>query len=190
LKIFGNYFTSSSERLNFTAISEKVLKNAIASANLLIYNKARKDETLSGMGTTIVACVVLDNTAVFAHVGDSRLYLVNKELKQLTKDHSVVQTLIETGEITPDDAKRHPRKNVITRALGVEAEVIADFSELQLADNDTLLLCTDGLTNYVTEDIILETFNQNSITSVGDKLIELANLNGGGDNITVVTLTV
>lgn len=190
VKTVSEYLYNSFRENMTTYDIEKVLKNAIASANLLIYNKALKDESLRGMGTTIVACVVLNSTAVFAHVGDSRLYLVNKELKQLTKDHSVVQSLIETGEITPDDAKRHPRKNVITRALGVEADVIADFSELQLSDTDTLLLCTDGLTNYVTEDIILETFNQNSITSVGDKLIELANLNGGGDNITVVTLTV
>lgn len=190
VKTVSEYLYNSFRENMTTYDIEKVLKNAIASANLLIYNKALKDESLRGMGTTIVACVVLNSTAVFAHVGDSRLYLVNKELKQLTKDHSVVQSLIETGEITPDDAKRHPRKNVITRALGVEADVIADFSELQLSDTDTLLLCTDGLTNYVTEDIILETFNQNSITLVGDKLIELANLNGGGDNITVVTLTV
>ena len=189
VKTVSEYLYNSFRENMTTYDIEKILKNAISSANLLIYDRAIKDESLRGMGTTIVACVVLDDTAVFAHVGDSRLYILNKELKQLTKDHSIVQSLIETGEITPDDAKRHPRKNVITRALGVEAEVIADFSELKLTGADTLLLCTDGLTNYVTEDIILETFNQNSITEVADKLIDLANLNGGGDNITVVTLT-
>lgn len=169
---------------------ERTLKNAISSANLLIFNKAVKDEALKGMGTTIVAAIVKDNDAIIAHVGDSRIYLLNDEIKQLTKDHSIVQTLIENGEISPDDAKHHPRKNVITRALGVEAEVVADFDELTLNTNDTLLLCTDGLTNYVPEANIYEIFKQNDLSLVSETLVSKANENGGGDNITVVTLTV
>lgn len=168
---------------------ERTLKNAISSANLLIFNKAVKDEALKGMGTTIVAAIVKDNDAIIAHVGDSRIYLLNDEIKQLTKDHSIVQTLIENGEISPDDAKHHPRKNVITRALGVEAEVVADFDELTLNTNDTLLLCTDGLTNYVPEANIYEIFKQNDLSLVSETLVSKANENGGGDNITVVTLT-
>lgn len=168
---------------------ERTLKNAISSANLLIFNKAVKDDTLKGMGTTIVAAIVKDNDAIIAHVGDSRIYLLNDEIKQLTKDHSIVQTLIENGEISPDDAKHHPRKNVITRALGVEAEVVADFDELTLNTNDTLLLCTDGLTNYVPEANIYEIFKQNDLSLVSETLVSKANENGGGDNITVVTLT-
>lgn len=168
---------------------ERTLKNAISSANLLIFNKAVKDEALKGMGTTIVAAIVKDNDAIIAHVGDSRIYLLNDEIKQLTKDHSIVQTLIENGEISPDDAKHHPRKNVITRALGVEAEVVADFDELTLNTNDTLLLCTDGLTNYVPEANIYEIFKQNDLSLVSEILVSKANENGGGDNITVVTLT-
>lgn len=168
---------------------ERTLKNAISSANLLIFNRAVKDEALKGMGTTIVAAIVKDNDAIIAHVGDSRIYLLNDEIKQLTKDHSIVQTLIENGEISPDDAKHHPRKNVITRALGVEAEVVADFDELTLNTNDTLLLCTDGLTNYVPEANIYEIFKQNDLSLVSETLVSKANENGGGDNITVVTLT-
>lgn len=168
---------------------ERTLKNAISSANLLIFNKAVKDDALKGMGTTIVAAIVKDNDAIIAHVGDSRIYLLNDEIKQLTKDHSIVQTLIENGEISPDDAKHHPRKNVITRALGVEAEVVADFDELTLNTNDTLLLCTDGLTNYVPEANIYEIFKQNDLSLVSETLVSKANENGGGDNITVVTLT-
>ena len=168
---------------------ERTLKNAISSANLLIFNRAIKDEALKGMGTTIVAAIVKDNDAIIAHVGDSRIYLLNDEIKQLTKDHSIVQTLIENGEISPDDAKHHPRKNVITRALGVEAEVVADFDELTLNTNDTLLLCTDGLTNYVPEANIYEIFKQNDLSLVSETLVSKANENGGGDNITVVTLT-
>lgn len=168
---------------------ERTLKNAISSANLLIFNRAIRDEALKGMGTTIVAAIVKDNDAIIAHVGDSRIYLLNDEIKQLTKDHSIVQTLIENGEISPDDAKHHPRKNVITRALGVEAEVVADFDELTLNTNDTLLLCTDGLTNYVPEANIYEIFKQNDLSLVSETLVSKANENGGGDNITVVTLT-
>lgn len=168
---------------------ERTLKNAISSANMLIFNRALKDEALKGMGTTIVAAIVKDNDAIIAHVGDSRIYLLNDEIKQLTKDHSIVQTLIENGEISPDDAKHHPRKNVITRALGVEAEVVADFDELTLNTNDTLLLCTDGLTNYVPEANIYEIFKQNDLSLVSETLVSKANENGGGDNITVVTLT-
>ena len=168
---------------------ERTLKNAISSANLLIFNRAVKDEALKGMGTTIVAAIVKDNDAIIAHVGDSRIYLLNDEIKQLTKDHSIVQTLIENGEISLDDAKHHPRKNVITRALGVEAEVVADFDELTLNTNDTLLLCTDGLTNYVPEANIYEIFKQNDLALVSETLVAKANENGGGDNITVVTLT-
>lgn len=168
---------------------DKVVKNAISSANLQIFDRASKNESLKGMGTTIVVAVVKDNEAVIAHVGDSRIYLIIDQLNQLTKDHSIVQSLIESGKISPEDAKLHPRKNVITRALGVESEVIVDNDFINLNKNETLLLCTDGLTNFVSEDEILKTFNENDISIVCDKLVELANLGGGGDNITVVTLT-
>ena len=168
---------------------DKVVKNAISSANLQIFDRASKNDALKGMGTTIVVAVISGNQAVIAHVGDSRIYLVNDRLQQLTKDHSIVQSLIESGKITHEDAKIHPRKNVITRALGVESEVMVDSDFIDLNSNDTLLLCTDGLTNFVSEDTILKTFNDNDISTVCDKLVELANIGGGGDNITVVTFT-
>lgn len=167
----------------------KMLKNAITSANIEIYDLAKSNEHLSGMGTTVVAAVVMDGNAVIANVGDSRIYLVNDKLTQLTTDHSIVQTLIETGKITLEDAKVHPRKNVITRALGAESEVAVDIAEYGLTKGDTLLLCTDGLTNFANENDILNTFKQNDISNVSEKLVDLANMGGGGDNITVVTLT-
>ena len=168
---------------------DKVVKNAIASANMQVFDRASKNDALKGMGTTIVAAVIKGNEAVIAHVGDSRIYLVNDSIQQLTKDHSIVQTLVESGKITLEDAKVHPRKNVITRALGVESEVMVDSDFLTVNPNDTLMLCTDGLTNFVSEDIILETFKNTELSTVCDKLVELANDGGGGDNITVVTLT-
>lgn len=169
--------------------TEKTLKNAIVSANISLYDKAVNNAELAGMGTTAVAAFVKDGTAVIAHVGDSRIYLVNGEIKQLTRDHSVVQSLIESGKITPEDAKVHPRKNVITRALGAEENVAVDSDCLNLSDGDTLLLCSDGLTNFLDDKDILKVFQNNDISAVAERLVEEANKNGGGDNITVVTVT-
>lgn len=169
--------------------TEKTLKNAIVSANISLYDKAVSNAELAGMGTTAVAAFVKDGTAVIAHVGDSRIYLVNGEIKQLTRDHSVVQSLIESGKITPEDAKVHPRKNVITRALGAEENVAVDSDCLNLSNGDTLLLCSDGLTNFLDDKDILTVFQNNDISAVAERLVEEANKNGGGDNITVVTVT-
>ena len=169
--------------------TEKTLKNAIISANITLYDKAVNNAELAGMGTTAVAAFVKGDTAVIAHVGDSRIYLINGEIKQLTRDHSVVQSLIESGKITPEDAKVHPRKNVITRALGAEEDVAVDSDCLHLADGDTLLLCSDGLTNFLDDKEILGIFQNNGISAVAERLVEKANENGGGDNITVVTVT-
>lgn len=167
----------------------KMLRNAIISANIEIYDMAAQNEQLQGMGTTVVAAVVRGGNAVVANVGDSRVYLVDDNITQLTTDHSIVQTLIESGKITAEDAKVHPRKNVITRALGAESDVAVDIAEYNLSENNTLLLCTDGLTNFVSEEDILKTFKENDISVVSEKLVELANEGGGGDNITAVTLT-
>lgn len=169
--------------------TEKTLKNAIVSANISLYDKAVNNAELAGMGTTAVAAFVKDGTAVIAHVGDSRIYLVNGEIKQLTRDHSVVQSLIESGKITPEDAKVHPRKNVITRALGAEENVAVDSDCLNLSNGDTLLLCSDGLTNFLDDKDILTVFQNSDISAVAERLVEEANKNGGGDNITVVTVT-
>ena len=169
--------------------TEKTLKNAIVSANISLYDKAVNNAELAGMGTTAVAAFVKDGTAVIAHVGDSRIYLVNGEIKQLTRDHSVVQSLIESGKITPEDAKVHPRKNVITRALGAEENVAVDSDCLNLSNGDTLLLCSDGITNFLDDKDILKVFQNNDISAVAERLVEEANENGGGDNITVVTVT-
>lgn len=189
VKTISEYIINSYRKKNTIRDFIKILKNALTSANITIYDMSNKAENLNGMGTTAVVAVVKGNEAVIAHVGDSRIYLVNDQLTQLTRDHSIVQTLIESGEITPEDALKHPRKNVITRALGVEEDVIVDTAELTLADNESLLLCTDGLTNYATNENILKTFKENDIALVPEKLVELANSGGGGDNITVVTLT-
>lgn len=168
---------------------EKTVRNAVKSANIELFDMSASEQSLSGMGTTAVIALIKDGEAVIANVGDSRIYLVNENIKQLTRDHSVVQSLIESGKIAPEDAKYHPRKNVITRAIGAEGSVTADSSVIRLNRGDSLLLCTDGLSNYLDDNEILGVFKNTDISAVPEALVEKANLNGGGDNITVVTLS-
>ena len=168
---------------------EKTVRNAVTSANIELYDMSASEQSLSGMGTTAIIALIKDGQSVIANVGDSRIYLVNENIKQLARDHSVVQSLIESGKITPEDAKYHPRKNVITRAIGAEGSVTADSSVIRLNRGDSLLLCTDGLSNYLDDNEILSVFKNTDISAVPEALVEKANLNGGGDNITVVTLT-
>lgn len=166
---------------------EKMLKSACESANIDIYDMALKNPELKGMGTTVVIAVAQNDRVIIAHVGDSRAYLVNDGLKQLTCDHSVVQSLIESGKITVEDAKVHPRKNIITRALGAEENVIIDITNVELKEKESILLCTDGLSNFVSENEIFEII-QKSDTDVAQRLVDAANASGGGDNITVLLL--
>ena len=168
---------------------EKTVRNAVTSANIELFDMSASEQSLSGMGTTAVIALIKDGEAVIANVGDSRIYLVNENIKQLTRDHSVVQSLIESGKIAPEDAKYHPRKNVITRAIGAEGSVTADSSVIRLNRGDSLLLCTDGLSNYRDDNEILGVFKNTDISAEPEALVEKANLNGGGDNITVVTLS-
>lgn len=160
-----------------------VFESALAAANIDIYDKAKESPELSGMGTTIVAAVASPDTLCVAHVGDSRAYLLcDGVLKQITRDHSVVQQMIERGQLTQTEARTHPRKNFITRALGVENTVMSDYTEIAWHPGDRLLLCTDGLTNMV-EDAALEKLLGEP--DAADKLIEAALSAGGNDNITV-----
>ncbi len=190
VKCISEYVGKSFRKsMNETEVAD-MLKNALISANIEIYDTSRKNSEYSGMGTTAVIAVVNNDTAVICHVGDSRAYLANDNITQLTKDHSIVQSLIESGKLTPDEAKLHPRKNVITKALGAEEDIVPDIVTVKLEEKDNLLFCTDGLTNYVETPDILNVFKTNQINNVAYSLVERANQNGGGDNITVVTVTV
>ncbi len=166
-----------------------LLQSAILSANIEIYDMANKNAELSGMGTTVVAAYISKAFVVISHVGDSRAYLINDEVTQLTRDHSVVQSLIESGKLTPEEARVHPRRNVITRALGIEPEILVDSDEYILNEGESLLLCSDGLSNFATRDEIREIFLKNKPENMADALVNRANKNGGGDNITVVVVT-
>ena len=164
----------------------KILGNAIECANAEIFEKA-KEEDFAGMGTTVVASTVIDGTLYVANVGDSRLYLIDDGIKQITKDHSLVEEMVRAGEINRDDARFHPDKNIITRAVGADRSVMVDFFEVDLADGDVVLMCSDGLSNMVGDDEILSIIKKNkTVGDMADNLITVANHNGGKDNIGVV----
>lgn len=165
-----------------------LLQSAILSANIEVFNEASKNEELKGMGTTVVAAFVSEKFTVFSHVGDSRAYIIGDTVTQLTRDHSVVQSLIESGKLTPEEAIVHPRRNVITRALGIEPDVLVDSDEHDLKENDFLLLCSDGLSNFVSADEMTQIFNKTKTEQIADELVKYANKNGGGDNITAVVV--
>ncbi len=179
---------SYNKDLNSNAI-RILLESAVYNANMAIYQKQQEDPLLNGMGTTVVVSIIFGNHLYTAHIGDSRAYIIsNNNINQITTDHSIVQQMVDKGEITKEEAMHHPRKNLITRALGVDQEVPADYIEKELYPSDTLVLCTDGLSNYISEDEIYNCYKNNDIALLCDILISKAKDLGGDDNITVVLL--
>ncbi len=168
---------------------KKMLKNALKKANLKIFTNAQDNKNLTGMGTTAVLVAVVNDKIHVAHVGDSRAYLVRQgKINQLTIDHSMVQEMIDEGEITHEEAKMHPNKNIITRALGISKDVDVDYSMKTKKPGDAVIICTDGLTNYLDQKEILDYFKMEKGEAFVDDLISAANERGGADNITVVAL--
>lgn len=166
---------------------KEVLLDAVQVVNKKLIETAEKDIKLDGMGTTLVAATVIDHTLHFINVGDSRLYLINQEVKQLSRDHSLVEEMLRLGGISEEEAKHHPDKNIITRAIGVKEDVEADYYEYALKKGDVILMCTDGLCNMVNEDeIFMIIKSARDIVEAGQLLINRANENGGKDNIGVV----
>ena len=165
-----------------------IIRTAVEAANIRLLQEASDHEELSGMGTTMVLLTVVGPFAYVANVGDSRLYLVDQhKITQITKDHSLVEEMIRMGELTKDEARVHPDKNIITRAVGVAKDVKVDFFDIHLSRNDILLLCSDGLSNMVTDECIYKTIRSGeTLETIGDHLIDLANENGGKDNIAVI----
>ena len=166
---------------------EAMIRKAITYANERVLEAARQDAKLSGMGTTLVVATVIERTLYFANVGDSRLYLLNDDIKQLSKDHSLVQEMVRLGGINREEAKYHPDKNIITRAIGAKDELEIDFFEYRLKKDDVILMCTDGLSNMVEDEEILHTVKQSrDVVEAVEQLIERAKDNGGNDNIGVI----
>lgn len=188
VKTITDYVKKSYFKFMSPLAIENMLRSAISSANIEVFETARNNPEYTGMGTTVVAAIIRENTAYIAHVGDSRAYLIKKnELVQITRDHSVVQHLIEQGCITPEMALSHPEKNVITRAVGTEDDVQSDFNEVKIDDN-ILMLCTDGLTGAVSAKEITDIIINNELKDVPDLLIRSANQKISADNITITVI--
>ncbi|MGL5973272.1 MAG: Stp1/IreP family PP2C-type Ser/Thr phosphatase [Oscillospiraceae bacterium] len=169
---------------------EEMLIKSIEFANRNIFVNSNENEEHSGMGTTAVMAFLKGEKLTIAHVGDSRAYLINKDkIKPLTVDHSVVQTLLDEGKISIEEAKNHPQKNIITRAIGVCAYVDVDVLTMDMEENDVLILCTDGLNGIVEDNKIYEIVKHNHFYECTQHLIDIANSEGGCDNITVVMAT-
>lgn len=164
----------------------RVLQSAIKTANEKLYDKARNNEAFTGMGTTMVAAVIEKDTLYVVNVGDSRLYVMGEEIIQITRDHSLVEEMVRRGEIKREEARNHPNKNIITRAMGTSPKITADCFE-ELLGGRTVLMCSDGLTNMLEDEDIRIIMNQSeSLKEAGGRLVAAANENGGVDNITVV----
>ena len=164
---------------------------AIKYANKVIFQSASENEELEGMGTTVVVSMVHGGYLHTSHVGDSRAYLIREgAIKQLTVDHSVVQEMVKKGEITENEAQKHPRKNLITKALGVDKTVTCDYTRKKIQKNDIIMLCTDGLTNYIDAEKIKKVLLENDLKNAIDILVNQANNLGGSDNITVSVIEI
>ncbi len=166
----------------------KALDEAVKLANSKVYEKSETNAEYQGMGTTMVLCFIESGQLYVANVGDSRLYLLGDGLSQVTEDHSYVAAMVRAGEITEEEARIHPDKNMITRAIGVSETVRIDYFEVDLKNGDRILLCSDGLTNMVTDQEIGEILEQESPHQAVDDLIERAIDYGGADNITAIVV--
>lgn len=166
-----------------------IMESAIEKANSGLVEKSKSSTELEGMGTTLVMATICSGVAYIANIGDSRLYVIGDEIRQITRDHSFVQEMVSLGKLDKRSAKHHARKNILTRALGVEDGTAADFFEIKCTGGERILMCSDGLTNMVDDDeiknIVLKAERPEDAVN---ELIDRANKNGGMDNITSVLI--
>lgn len=178
--------------LESTDVIEQIVRTSVQQANGAIFNAAQNDSKYKNMGTTLVVLLLNDGVIHYAHVGDSRLYrLRDGKLEQVTKDHSLINELIEKGFYTEEEAENADNKNVITRAMGVKADVEPDVSSTPAVDGDIYMMCSDGLTDLVDDNTIASLLNEHRDTphTACKTLVEHANNNGGKDNVSVIVAT-
>lgn len=187
--IEGN-FLNAKEKLSNEDTIIRLIKKSIEEANTKIYLKSLEDEKYKGMGTTITLAYVFENKVYIGHVGDSRAYLVrDKDIFQITEDHSFVNELLKTGSITKEEAKNHPKRNMITRAVGSSSIIEMDLIIKEYYKDDILFLCSDGLSNMLKEFEIKDVFiKEEDIQKACETLATMANSRGGFDNITIVAI--
>ena len=173
---------------NFNPV--KVMRNAIEAANREVFSQSRNDPSMAGMGTTMVVCTVVGGYAYIANVGDSRLYLAGSEsMTQITQDHSLIAEMVRLGELTPEEGRNHPDKNIITRAVVTNEDVKIDFFDVKLDTGDQILMCSDGLSNMVEDQRIFEILKgEDTEADKAQVLVDEANANGGRDNIAVIVV--
>ena len=184
-----NYILSNFEKNN----SDKdtlldLVKNSSQFANMVVYEKAKENPELSKMGTTLDICLIYQSKAFISHIGDSRIYRIRKDfMRKLTKDHSYVQQLIDEGKITKEESLKHPKKNMLMKALGCTPFIEPDAMIKGFIKEDVILMCSDGLTNMVSEERIKQIIKENP-TDATKLLVQEANDNGGNDNITAIII--
>lgn len=166
----------------------KIITKAIEVTNSSLIEKSTSCEELKGMGTTLVVATIYDNHVYIANVGDSRLYIIDSDIKQITKDHSLVEEMVDEGTIERKDIRIHPNKNIITRAIGVHYDITPDFFEIDLKKDDIILMCSDGLTNMIDDQEILDIVSNNkrNLDIAIKRLVDRANEQGGKDNISII----
>ncbi len=189
--LLSQLFKALSKPSTIDSVS-KALANAYIDSNKRIFDKASSEKNLKDMGTTVVSAILIENDLLIGNVGDSRAYLyTNGMLTQLTVDHSYVQILVDSGELTQEEARFHPRRNEITRAIGIDANVEYDFVCSKVRCGDRVLLCSDGLTSMCSNEEIRQILQaKKDLKQSVSRLITLANSNGGCDNITVILMEV
>ena len=165
-----------------------ILKECVSNANASLRAYADDHEEMRGMGTTLVAAVLDGRRLVTVNVGDSRLYVVGDRIRQITQDHSLVAEMVRLGELSPEEARNHPDKNIITRAVGTAEDVKIDFFDIKLEPGDQLLVCSDGLSNMVSDRDILEILRTGPGENKAQELVDQANANGGKANIAVIVI--
>ncbi|MGL5714932.1 MAG: Stp1/IreP family PP2C-type Ser/Thr phosphatase [Paraclostridium sp.] len=183
----NNLVQNGNVKINYV---DDILKQAYNNVNSIIYKKSIEEDTFNGMGTTLTVVILYNKNAYIANVGDSRCYLLQDSfLEKVTRDHSLVEELIAQNAITEEEAKNHPRRNVITRALGTERMIIVDIYKRELKNEYTILLATDGLTGCVDNDVIKDILiSDMDVEDKSNKLIDTANSNSGKDNVSVILI--
>lgn len=189
-KVFAEHLTQRLQQMKSRIRLKQHILSSVSHANGIVYNYSFFDPAFTGMGTTLVAAVCRNGRATVVNIGDSRAYhIARKRVRQITRDHSLVEDMIDRGTLTRAQAKNHPRRNIITRALGVEPEVEADVFELKLSKGERLLLCSDGLSNLVDETQILEqSLAAADPETMCRSLMAMALERGAADNVTIVVL--
>lgn len=167
---------------------QELIKHAIEYANAIVYSKSQREEELEQMGTTLEICLIYNNRAFIGHIGDSRIYRIRKGImRKITIDHSYVQKLVKEGKITKEEAINHPKKNMLMKALGCETNIEPDVMVKGFQEDDIILICSDGLTNMVSEEEIYNIIEAD-FENATENLVNRANEHGGNDNITVILI--